>query len=481
MSELSPPGTYQIISAELQSLATGNRTIEFPSTFGYIEINESVFQTFIYGTIPIVDSTNMHKSLPITGSELLYLRLKDWNGDETFEMFFVFGMSNFKYASPNDSSVVEYTLHFCSREKFISDTADVKRAFHGPIHNQVESIYQDYYKNYDEDNLKYLPVPFKSIYAQETGNSSTYVIPNLKPDEAISFLARRAYSTQDNYQTYLFYETRDKYYFQTPQNAYLQSNAETGTQPIKYVYNLVYDATDPSSAGLDSRMRQIVNVNINSKFNTMDSYKKGGYISKTTELDILNRSVKTTTFDFARDLQENSFYHGDVYLRHSAGFVNTYFQNAPNYLVVQDYLTPGMDPRENAASAILTRRDTQYYGELTTTNSAFYQNLAESSITITVRGARNIRAGRYIELEFPSMRNSPEQLVDPYYSGKYMILTCKHRYEGNEYFCDLLVSRGGLPVDPALYAGSIPATPPSDGQSVDTTGQPGGTEPESGS
>ena len=52
---------------------------------------------------------------------------------------------------------------------------------------------------------------------EETDGEQTLVIPDLRADATMQFLSRRAYSERNKTALYRFFETREKYYFCTPE------------------------------------------------------------------------------------------------------------------------------------------------------------------------------------------------------------------------------------------------------------------------
>lgn len=464
-------GTYDLLEANLRSMVTGQSR----SIMGFFEtfaIDESMYKTYISGTIKLVDAVNLHRSLPITGKEILTIKTKDYYGNERSEAFFVYAMSNYKMIGNADSNAYEYILHFCSREKFIMDLFDIKRAFNGYVHEQVQTIFRDYVQNYDneESGLSIPNIPFKSIKLQPTDNISSYCIPNYKADEAIRFLARRAHSSTDPSQTFLFWETRKRYNFGTPYYTYtmhVQENASPNdetragadtadpgavdTARLADVPSFYYNPkSSNTSDDQNYLMKELLAIDLDVNFNTIAAHKGSGYISNATEIDILNRTPITTVYNHAEQLQANSTPFGDVYLRHELNFINKYFTQAYNPLVIKDYISPAMvSQQESFDGTIVPSRDPQHYGELMTKNATIDYNMRESAISITVRGYNKLEAGRLIYLNIPDTVRPEEK--DKWYSGIYVILSATHVYEGSTYYCKLSISRGGISNSPLAY------------------------------
>lgn len=441
-SQIKYAGTYDLLEANLISLSTGN-VQSVKNYFRTLTITESMYTSYISGTVRIVDARNLYKLLPITGKEILTFKTRDYYDNERTEAFFVYAMSNLEYVGTTDTNSVSYVLHFCSREKFISDCFDIKRKFSGLVHNQVALIYRDYIAQFDSEGsgLKVQGVPFKPLHLEQTDNSSSYVIPNYKPDEAINFLARRAHSNVNTSQTFMFWETRKSYNFGSPAWTYSATTAIDGEFPA-FKYNPIIAS---ESGDQNFLQREMYSVGLNGDFNTIDAHKNSGYISKAVELDINNRTPIETIYNHGQALDTAE---GQLYLRHETGFINKYFAQAYTPLVIKDYLTPGINSSSGELSEFPTR-DPQYYGELMAKNSAIDYNLRNNAFSVSVRGANNIEAGRVINISYPD--SSDPTIDDRWGSGPCIVLKASHVYDGDRYTCNLTVSRGGLSASPYEY------------------------------
>lgn len=449
MSEsLRTAGEFDLLEATITSMGSG-QSVDIKSLTNYFDIIENVFSTHLYGSIKVTDSTSILRKLPITGKELLTIRTKDFFGNEVTDVFFVYAMTDYGLVSEQDTNLASYTLHFCSREKFISDTNYVQKAYRNEIHGQVANIYNEFIAANEGGELNSSAKGFKQLVAQETSNKSTYVIPKYRPDDAIRFLAKRAKSDITPMQTYMYWETRDNYYFMTPQGSFATYANDFDRRIPSYYYNMAYNT---AASEQDYMMSQIMSLNLNASFDTMGALKNGGYVNTVHELDFLNRSFIETIYDHADEIEntQNGMMPGNAktYLRHDTNFVDQYLSSGPVTLVLKDYNSPGVAQESNSPSGAI--RETQYYNELITKNQTNVFNLEENCVNLTVRGAFNLRAGGFINLVIPefAVESTTQIYENEFYSGIYMLLAVTHRYEENNYYADCIASRAGLGSDP---------------------------------
>lgn len=454
MSEQAPvriAGSYDLLQLSIISLSSGGGE-SIRRLVHHIEINETVDRTYLTGTLTVTDGTDLIRRLPITGNELLVIETKDYYGAILKEAYKIYAVSDYKTVSEQDTNLVQFKLHFCSREKFVADTMDIKRAFRGPIHEQALEVYNQYIKTFEDSQLKGagIDVNFKGLTVQLTEGEHVYTIPNMKPDQSMAFLAKRAYSSDSPAGVFKFWETRKGFHFlslQGSEDAYkLRYN---GDIPY-YFYSTAFQNLPGQQ---DEKMRQVLSLGLNKTFNTQAAFRSGGYTSRVLEIDILNRTPIETRYNHIDEMENNSSatykaMNSQLFGQQSRNTVNAYFTEGPEFLVIKDYPSVGTDtstlPTDQVMRAIRSRQE---YAENTVKMLAYQYQLEQNKIEVTVHGSYAVFAGAYIFLAMPSnyLENAE---FDPIVAGFYLVHSCSHVYNGNSYYCKLVVTRPGENIRP---------------------------------
>ena len=167
-----------------------------------LNIYEGITQTAVYGTLVIVDSTNLIGNLPIQGTERLFFKLSTPGSSElehivdaseqTGHPFYVYKVSNKQQVK---QGTLVYTIHFASREFMRNIRTKVSKAYSGKLSSMVQDIISD------KEGLD----SRKKLYYEETKNQDKIVMPNIPPFKAISLVAKRALPKYGQGVGYYFY------------------------------------------------------------------------------------------------------------------------------------------------------------------------------------------------------------------------------------------------------------------------------------
>jgi len=213
-------GDYNLNGVILQNHAgTGGKFgeggVNIQSIVQELNIYEGINQSAVFGTMVVVDSTNIIGNLPIQGTERLMFKLSTPGASKTEHIidaseqtghpFYVYKISNKK--QPSQGTLV-YTIHFASREFLRNLRVKVSQAYEGKLSDMVSQIIGD------KEGLD----SRKKLYYEETANSDKIVIPNLSPFNAISLIKKRAIPGYTKGVGYYFYETTKGFYFQSWEN-----------------------------------------------------------------------------------------------------------------------------------------------------------------------------------------------------------------------------------------------------------------------
>ncbi len=401
-------------------------------------LEESMGSPFISGSAIIHESDNLLEDIPLRGEELIELTYEDFYGNTSTQNFFLYAIENISPESSVNDRMQKYTIKFTTKQKLFSDTKEIRRSFDKQTISKIAKIvYDDYFITGDKESDK-------EIEIEETDGDQSLVIPSLKPDAAMHFLSRRAYSSENKTSSFRFFETREKYYFCTYEylvNKYggFEGKSKEELNPLFFIYNTLDDNT---GGGQAVAQQSINDITFPSKVDTFSDMKQGAYRRTVTELDINYRTRITRQFDYADEYKDYKMPE-EVTLTHSQDFINTYMpaNEAPEKILIADF--PQIGANEGANNML---RPYQHFYENYTTKATTNYHIKRNSFAINIHGRIEIYPGMVISLslyKFSSALQGTRE-VDTQRSGKYVVSSVSHVFNGDQYSQSLILSKGGL-------------------------------------
>ncbi len=434
-------GFHTLRSVKLRPLFPGKETPSQKNSQDYIDLtkvvtswtlSESINAPYISGRMTIQESNNLLEDVPIRGEESLQITVTDFYGETKTYDFIVYAVDNISPDSSINDRMMKYTLDFTTIDKLNSDTKEIKRSFgKQKISDMAQSIFDEYYSNSK-----------KRIEIEETDGEQTLVIPSLRPDAAMQFLSRRAYSNRNKSSLYRFFETREKYFFCTHEYL-IEKYGEFKGKTIEkrnrlfFNYSVLNDNTGPGQL----KAQQAVNdITYGKKADSFAEMKDGAYRRNVTELDIANRTRISRQYDYTSEYKDYKA-PSDLKLTHSQEFVDSYMPSAlaPSTTLITDFAQIGQNRGEQD-------KPYQHYYENYTTKPAVDYHMNLNSFTIDINGQHEIYPGMVINLDLYKFSNtlSGTRETDSERSGKYFVMGISHSFKGDIYKQSLTITKGGL-------------------------------------
>ena len=448
-NDASQAGFYVLKNFQVKPIIEDNinRDSENQSYSEYVELSkvvthwnltESIDSPFISGSATIHESDNLLTTVPMRGEEELEITYEDYYGDIKTTKFFIYAIDDIGPESTTNDRMMKYTIRFCSVQKLHSDQKEIRKSWaNTKISDMAEDIYNSFFitgnKDYD-----------KEIEVEETDGEQTVVIPSLRPDAAMQFLSRRAYSANNKTSLYRFFETREKYYFCTHEyliNKYagFEGLDDDARNRLFFIYNTVDDNT---GAGQKIAQQSVNNVSYGSKVDTMADMKEGTYRRTVTELDILYRTRTSRQYDYTTEYQDVKGPE-DLKLTHSNEFVNNYMgpDEAPETILVTDF--PQIGQNEGEDNMI---RPYQHFYENYTAKPIANYHLAKNAFQIEVNGRISLYPGAVINLELYKFSTTiaGTREIDTERSGRYFVTEIVNAFSGASYKQQVMITKGGL-------------------------------------
>jgi hypothetical protein len=308
-------------------------------------ISESMNSPYVHGFAVVHESNNILKDLPIIGEEEVFIQYVDYYMNSRSEEFYVYSVEEVQPENSVNDRMLKYIIRFCSKQKLHSDKTRIRRSYADQtISEMALALYDEYFRTTNAFD--------KDIEIEETTGNQTLVIPNLRPDEAMNFLTRRAFSAENKSSSFRFFETREKYFFCTYEylvdkyKDMILNDATAIENNLKFIYNTANDNTGP---GQEVAQQSVSALTFGTKVNSISDIKNGNYRRRVTELDYLSRTRITRDYDYSTEFA--GFKQIDTIKKtHTDEYINTYMQaeDAPETVLIADYPQIGQNLGEVA-------------------------------------------------------------------------------------------------------------------------------------
>ena len=284
----------------------------------------------------------------------------------------------------------------------------------------------------------------KEIDIEETDGEQSLVIPNLRSDAAMQFLSRRAYSSKNKTSLYRFFETREKYYFCTPEYLVekygdIESLEEDEKNPLYFIYNTLEDNT---GMGQKIAQQSVNDFSYGTKVDTFRDMKEGMYRRTITELDPSTRTRIQRDYDYSTEYQDKEM-PSKVKLTHTQTFLDTYMaaSTQPESYLVTDFPQIGQSTGQQNM-----KKPYQHFYENYTAKPIVDYHFGVNSVTIQVNGRIKLYPGMTINLELIkfSQTVSGNREIDKQRSGKYIVLAVDNSFNGDIFKQNISITKGGL-------------------------------------
>ena len=387
-----------------------------------VELNyyEDIYSFAVSGSVSLRDGQALVELYQLCGNEFLDIefgRAKDADENNS-RKFRVYKLGKRTDIGNLNSEVL--TLHFCSEELIISEQTKVSKATQGQeIHKIIANIL-----------LKDMKVT-KQIQVEKTKGMYDFVIPRLKPFEAISWLSLYARPETQKLEgaDMLFFENKNGFNFTSLRSMYSQTEYAT--------FNYQQNNTESTEA---QKARAVIQFEFIKSFDMLNEISSGTYANKLISVDPLTRSYKVTTFNYddyisgsnkpmngASVLQDSKNRLGKTQSTSADSVVKVIIGNSQQYLV--DYIgqKPGAIAKDIYVENFVPNRTAQI-------------GLANHTVVkIVVPGDPKIVAGSTIRFNIYSLRTKNDtKELDKYYSGKYLVSAVRHVLQSNGVYQSIL-------------------------------------------
>ena len=432
------------IKIELLELVTPTGVYDLQELFVNMNIYEDLYGDSVTIDLVLNDSINLPYKAPILGEEYLNFSIftKSVDGEgNNINPGPMYTVSITDRHLTKDRQQL-YILHFTSEQDIVNSNTTVSRSFRGKkISTIVNTLLNEYIDPLEEGN---------DFVIEETEGIENIVIPNWKPFKAINWLAKRAINKK-GIPNYLFWESNGITYFKSVESLLTQEVKQ------KFIFSPII-ASEQKIAQLSKGRIQLDSLEIVNQFNTIRNTENGLYASKLITHDIVKKKIQQHTYGL------NRAYASDI--THTVGHDDNAYMpisSLDTYYTVQDRFTfAPQDIGSNEGYNVQSYYDSKImfhpkHNQMYALNSNdLYDNKVEDwklkrntlilgldqiKLRITFSGLSYLSVGHTVDITVPSSEKvleqnpgkvkNPDDLIDKYLSGTYLITALKHMIAWN--------------------------------------------------
>ena len=416
------PGDIELV--ELSLISSSGVSIDISRIALEVNIYQSLFKHYLRCEVNIGDSLNIgniltgndKENIPggWTGGEMLSIAYRE-NTDPSKDsevpvkrhMFVLYEMSD---RIKNNDFSEQYRIQGISLESFVTIPQKIRKSFGGEkgntISNMIKSICNEYV----------FPKPVSDIYAKshirktvevdETLGLERYVIPSLTVDETINFLADEADSAE-HYPYFVFYEDSNGFKFKNVPD--LIRNAKKDLPTFFYFMSNYFEATDNEDVKYEDQYK-IIDFSVEKTSNILDNTANGLYKAKNIKLDIINKKVTTSIFDYQKEKD--------------------------NFETLQKGYHSGSVGSDDVILSLSTKDN------LRDKKNSFKRQIFNNVMDVSIPGDSSLNVGDVIKLNFYINNTIIEDHgLDKQLSGKYIIANLRQKLNQNIFTTQLTVAK----------------------------------------
>jgi hypothetical protein len=396
-----------------------SKTVDIKLGTVSIDYFEDIFSPTITARIAVVntgDSINnqsIYNGLPLRGGERVSMKIKG-NSDKNPGLDFSTSPKDYLYVSSisnvmSDTNNESFILHLVSREAITNETARVPKKYQtsNTIDVSAQSIIDEYLKTE------------KPVVADKASNTYGFIGNLRKPFTVLIWLAAKAIpdSSGDATAGFVFYQTKDGFYFRSIDKMIAESPKATYT----------FTQVNQSAIERDNDFN-ILSYTTTRNQNLLEKLRLGTYASYRTFYNVLDFTFTPPDEglfkleDYAGKAENLGSPFGSEDLPKISEGVSGNLGDLPTRIITQVLDIGTMDPE-------VTQEDNSNPIKYQSQAIMRYNLLFTQTLNMTVPSNTNLRAGDIIECKFPKISRSQSREFDDDQSGLYMIKELCHHFD----------------------------------------------------
>lgn len=398
---------------------------------------EDIFNNFVSGDILVSDNQNLIELLNLHGNE--YLRLtfgKDDNINVRIDKLFRVYKVSARQKQANGETE-NYIIHFVSDEVYMAEQYRISKSYKGKT---VSDIISDIV----ETHLQPPPKKYNSKSIERTSGNYNFVVPNLKPFEAINWISSYAQSASPKVKgnDMLFFENAKGFNFYSLQTLFQQQPYYT------YTYNPKNIGLAQNDNDANQYVFNILAYEILDNFDTLEHVSSGTFANRVLSIDPLTRKTFVTDFNYNNYQQNATSLNKNPIVNNLTNRKGDALYETPMSNVKVKLTNKGQDnsPYIQAKPGSVSP---DYFVEDMYTHRKSQLSLANyTRIKVYIAGDPNVTVGSTINFNMKSGKPvgaGEEKNFDKFYSGKYLITAVRHLIQTGSYHTIFEIVKDSVP------------------------------------
>ena len=421
------PGYYRVIAANI--IPYGSTTgIDISGITHKIVIEESMENDSIRGYLSVIDAVGLLEALPLRGEERLRIEVEDILKQKKLFDLFIYKVENVTAKDMNDA--LAYDLSFTSYMRWNAGRSRIIESFDRSIRDTAEQIFYKYY------------TPFtKKIETESTEGNFPCVIPNYTPQQALKFLASRAYSNISPSCSFRFFENSEAFYFVSDEWLIADALTKDNIKEFTYIPHKatleINSVANKNGYDIESQLKNLIDLKNTDRINTVNDLYSGAYRNNPIVIDFVNKTVTDNRYSYQDSKTKfASFNSGNKNIEdvHSDPFIDYTFtdENERRFLIFKDYQSLGDLPS--------TIRGEQFLPQIISRRLTYRHMLYRNTVNVKAYGRLDLKAGDVIKLVIPEISsNSNKKNFESQLSGNYLVHDCVHVFDKEVYEVSMML------------------------------------------
>lgn len=438
--QVESAGEYRLDIHSIVLKKPNESSIDVTKMLAGMKIYQSIFQPFMKADMMLYDAVSLHTNFPLNGEETIEIRWspmtqgttgvanEEAEETDTYQLNFCVDTATKQIVSGKSTESV-YVLKLYSVEMLDNVKKRVQAAYNTTYTNAIRILLENELNM--TQNGKKLKGMTDLDQPEPSKGSFKFIVPNMKPLDALLWMTKRAVSTEyGNGSYYVFFERFDGFYFNTIGQMFQyqkdrtrdHNGDENFARVIKkyyYIPNYTGDAMSKYNLPVNAQQRVLTSLTISKRYSTFQKILGGYFENELYQIDVYNKEIISTpstvlTSSLYGDNPDRQNFNTDEFQK--SALTNDSGKGTKTkikYAIVQDQ---GDYP--NAPNYF-----SEKYNEAVRVQTA----MAQINITVSASGDTRVQAGDLIQIQVPAAAGfTAGDNEDKYLSGIYMVTDISH-------------------------------------------------------
>lgn len=404
----------------------GSQSTSLGGTVLEMRIIEDLFCSVVKGSMRIREGIGLFTGFPLVGEETLNVDFQIFQDDAAphyKKKFAVYHVSDFEWDKISKAQGYVYSLDFCSKELFKSESTSINFGYKDVSASQIVA---DIYTNH------MMTDPTKSMLIEKTAKAQNIVFPSITPIQAINMVSTYADSAESNGNNYyLFYEDKDGFNFINYYTLCRQDSSFSYVFKADAAFSPLEDGPSSLSIPISFKLVKVPNK--------LDLHSTGAFASTIIGVDEITRQITPNEFSYANEFDRRPQLDDSAYSLLSSSWE---YKTSNVTKVVSAAIKRANSAYHNkfAAQQIYSKSYDIGLGKRLSAMAGF----DALEMILVVPGNLGLTVGRIVHVDVPEVTigaTSDGTSGIRRLTGKYMIKQVAHVFAGNKYFMELRLTR----------------------------------------